>query len=457
MTTDLTKRDEFFGALDLESVSVSYDTIETGVAKSVETDLARRWRSRVFYGLYGRMEGQFVPFIGAYDEETDPTTGEMRVVPEWDWCCVQHTHQSRNENGWPEHFLWSVDQQLVKDIGKDMPGWQLPCMTHHGAPTCPPCEAKWDVGKWYKDNTSDGWSDPAFKALGLMSDRTTLAYFHITRHPGEWLQSEDGQVWIESQRRALRSTPNKARDKFDAGVKKAIDDYELWVQNPQQVELFELGWSLYNTLTGVDLFGNPRGGELIRPTKSAVFSMVRTLDPKSSIAKTQVNIVGYRPLVVKRAKGREVPDIDAIRTMLQERANLREYAVWPDGVAEAVETKISRIYASIGLGKAIAPTTPKLAKDTVARAGSYLERDTQPKALTYEEIDDDNDDIEDAEILDDEDAPDATMATEQGPSTQVDSNGVPVCFRLRHTEGHPVCAACSYELECVTDDADIPF
>jgi len=441
MSEEHNVQDDDWGDFDLDDIYTTEETSKEEDQRHAGLGMTGSGAGLWYMMMLGKQVFQFVPhrYIRADGS------------PAWDWRAVYHVHQPGDRD--QKTMISAVDEALEQALKEEFPGWQYVCRRETFGGECKVCNLKWDVGRWFKDNTKQGWKHPACKAFmtgnGMYTKRRVLSWILPLSHAGDWLQNtEEGRRWAEDERNRLQSgkSAKKAMDNFQRGYQEAIKQAARYTNQDPEPVLTILSKDLYEIISrssSSDMYGENAAG---RVKNAMQFVVEINIDPDTGNRKFIVNVHPNRRHLVETKDGK--PDSKGIMEMVKGARNLREYREY---VSEALNGAIDRRVSLLDQeSRTIMEELQNMPEPTPSgpeSSGSYAQSKPASKSKSKP-----------APQTEAKVNPVETPKTEASktygglqvePTKELGSSGMPLCYGQGLQDPmHPICRKCAFEDDC---------
>ena len=307
-------------------------------------------------------------------------------VARWDFHMPVHFHPQMKRSS----FFREDDNPLGRLKADGLPGAVLQCPSGNWGEKCPVCELKWELWKWYKENTSQAGKHPDMVSNGLYGDFSARVFVLVRQHAGEFLDSEEGRRWRAVEGKKLKRN-RKAFEAFSKAIGETEQRYSEHVERVQtegdRVQLAILYKDLHKEVLEVAA-NRSAYGKVYHPIDGRDFVVTTTVNPDTGYRDHRINVLDSVPMV-STEDGE--PDEGRIRELLAQTFDIGRYiAPWDAALRRAVERRVTELRDSLG------PNADKTAKPS-------------PKEL--DDLGDYSSDVDDADI-------DAVLEEESKPSPE---------------------------------------
>lgn len=485
-----------FDSVDLASIEIDADRIDSEYARSSGMDVQTKKFGEWWSSHIGVQKIQILPL--AYVEH-----GQTK----FDWSMVHHVHTCGRDEGDAKFgrkaFIEDNAPDLLRKIREELPGFHVVSkVATFGDKNDPISQLKWDIGKWYAENTPEGWKHPDMKRFGVYPRLRVMACVYVRDHAGAFLQTPQGERWIRREEKQMRSSKMKdLLKKFQKAIVDTSTEYENFLEFKEtKGELYSFQLAVFST----ELYSNlvtavtqmPDGGKIINPRAGALCELTTFLNPANGYRDTKVRFTGETmPIAKKKSEIRDVlrsiPNLFKYRTYMTpeletainerceqirrevfdgEGSNIdSEYELEVDRVVKKARQKPATVRyediqdddvaASFGVQENVQPEAEVDDWQDPADEAEYAEDPEEledESEVEYEDEEEDSEELydEDDEVeYEDEDSEDLEDDGVAEPTTELNSEGYPKCFRCGlYSDDNEVCNACAFEIDCIEDD-----
>lgn len=302
--------DEWFDAGGY-AASVSEETIREELNRAAGLDQRgpRIWRPQI-----GKQIIRIVQF--PYVED-----GERKV----DWCSVMHTHPAHVESDNPKvtwlqrrsfiHEDESLDSKMRAKYGRQ---FAVPCVSKMFGEKCPICEAKFEIGRKYKETTEEGWGHPDLKKWGLWVETDIWGWVIVEQDAGAYFETQEGKRWRRDERKKLKAGKKGAvaLKRFNERIGKAEEDAEYFEglrEDGPTIIPAQFGAQLHRSLEQYVRLPE-YGGEIASWVSGYRIEVTQTYNPDNAIpSQPTIRMLDRGPIV---ALDNGEPDMAAIKEAL---------------------------------------------------------------------------------------------------------------------------------------------